>query len=162
MNAIQFIKDHGVDKAREELKKLPNSDVTHMTDDARMFVDENNPLLDEFQRNQIKDLICIDDLKRLVESVGIVELLGGIELLKRKIDGKHIGYTHFSINGNGRWIFLDHYIDFIPDSAYHIGMVNKAIADYEQLFGNTETLELETLRDCDTSPNCKKFDERVK
>lgn len=73
MNAIKFIKDHGFDKAREELNKLPNSNVTHMTDDARMFIDENNPLLDEFQRSQIKDLICIEDLKRLVKSVELVK-----------------------------------------------------------------------------------------
>lgn len=73
MKAIQFIKEHGVDKAREELKKLPNSNVTHMTDDARMFIDENNPLLDEFQRSQIKDLICIEDLKRIVGSVYLVK-----------------------------------------------------------------------------------------
>lgn len=26
----------------------------------------------------------------------------------------------------------------------------------------SNSMELETLRDCDTSPNCKKFDERVK
>ena len=86
MKAIQFIKDHGVDKAREELKKLPNSNVTHMTDDARMFIDENNPLLDEFQRSQIKDLICIDDLKRLVESVDLVNLKGGVKKLKKEAD----------------------------------------------------------------------------
>ena len=26
----------------------------------------------------------------------------------------------------------------------------------------SNSMELETLRDCDTSPNCKKYDERVK
>ena len=86
MNAIKFIQQHGVDKAREELKKLPNSNVTHMTDDARMFIDENNPLLDEFQRSQIKDLICIDDLKRLVESVDLVESFNGVEMAKRYLE----------------------------------------------------------------------------
>lgn len=72
MNAIQFIKEKGIDKARGELNKLPNSNVTHMTNDARMFIDENNPMLDEFQRSQIKDLICIADLKRLVEDIDLL------------------------------------------------------------------------------------------
>ena len=82
MNAIQFIQKHGVERAREELNKLPNSNVTHMTDDARMFVDGNNPLLDEFQRSQIKDLICIEDLKRLVESVDFIKKIGGLVAAK--------------------------------------------------------------------------------
>lgn len=72
MNAIQFIKEKGIDKVRGELNKLPNSNVTHMTNDARMFIDENNPMLDEFQRSQIKDLICIADLKRLVEDIDLL------------------------------------------------------------------------------------------
>ncbi|WEI20099.1 hypothetical protein PY247_10480 [Acinetobacter proteolyticus] len=114
MKAITFIKQHGVEKAKEELKKLPNSDVTHMTDDARMFIDENNPLLDEFQRSQIKDLICISDLKRLVESVDMLKRFGGIELSKEWI----LEYSSFP---------------------YRVEL-EQAIADYEQLFGNTETL----------------------
>lgn len=32
----------------------------------------------------------------------------------------------------------------------------------EQEIAAGHRIDLETLRDCDTSPNCKKFDERVK
>nr|WP_314523657.1 hypothetical protein [uncultured Acinetobacter sp.] len=76
MNAINFIQQRNIDEVREVLSMMPNFLVTHMTDDARMFIDANNPLLDEFQRSQIKDLICIDELKRLVESVDLVEKFG--------------------------------------------------------------------------------------
>ncbi|MCX2426751.1 hypothetical protein OQ601_06205 [Acinetobacter baumannii] len=117
MNAIKFIKDHGVDKAREELKKLPNSDVTHMTDDARMFVDENNPLLDEFQRNQIKDLICIDDLKRLVESVDLIKKHGGLFSTKCQLDKGGSHYEWYGENG-------DYGLTDLED-------LEQAIADYE-------------------------------
>lgn len=72
-----------------------------------------------------------DDLKRLVESHELVETLGGFERVKKAIDGKHIGYTHFYLHSNGRYVFLDHYVDFIPDHAQHIGMFNKVIADVE-------------------------------
>lgn len=72
-----------------------------------------------------------DDLKRLVESYELVEKQGGLERVKKAIDGKHIGYTHFYLHSNGRYVFLDHYVDFIPDHAQHIGMFNKAIAEVE-------------------------------
>lgn len=114
MNAIQFIKDHGVEKAREELNKLPNSNVTHMTDDARMFIDEKNPLLDEFQRSQIKDLICIDDLKRLIDSVDLVKSYGGV------------------INAQHEIKYLD--LDWDYDSP-RVVRLKQAIADYESIYG---------------------------
>lgn len=74
---------------------------------------------------------CVDvtDLKRLVESHELVERLGGFERVTKAIEGKHIGYTHFYLDENDRYIFLDHYNDFIPDHAQHIGMFNKVIAD---------------------------------
>ena len=133
MNAIKFIQQHGVDKAREELKKLPNSDVTHMTDDARMFVDENNPLLDEFQRNQIKDLICIDDLKRLVESIGLVNKLGGIAIAKEKlaygnsISAMRLSYETTITNRDGtkQNVITGVYLEDLE----------QAIADYEAIGG---------------------------
>ena len=121
MNAIQFIKEHGVEKVREELKKLPNSNVTHMTDDARMFIDENNPLLDEFQRSQIKDLICIDDLKRLVESVDLVKSYGGIINAKHELIllQKHLNNTFG-------------YVTIITSEK--IENLEQAIEDYEAIY----------------------------
>lgn len=99
MNAIKFIKNSGVDKAREELNKLPNSNVTHMTDDARMFIEENNPLLDEFQRSQIKDLICIEDLKRLVESVDLINCFDDLNQAKSWIPDLDYDWTYIA-SGN--------------------------------------------------------------
>ncbi|QHI17092.1 hypothetical protein [Acinetobacter haemolyticus] len=87
------------------------------------------------------DAVSIPDIQRLVESVELIKSYGGI--INAKMDIR----------------YLD--IDWDYDSPRR-KRLEQAIADYEQLFGNGETLELETLRDCDTSPNCKKFDERVK
>ena len=129
MNAIQFIKDHSVEKAREELKKLPNSNVTHMTDDARMFIDENNPLLDEFQRSQIKDLICIDDLKRLVESVYFVK---EHHTLDRAIEYANSAYTAPEI----KVCLLD------------------AIADYKLIYSDNDMGDDSHIEN-HVSPNCK-------
>lgn len=112
MNASQFIKERGVGKAREELNKLPNSNVTHMTSDARMFIDENNPLLDEFQRSQIRDLICIKELKHLVESVDLINSLGGVQ----EATNKAFDMTMLVVGFN-------------PDK------IEQAIADYGKIFG---------------------------
>lgn len=121
MNAINFIKQHGVEKAREELTKLPNSTVTHMTSDARMFIDENNPLLDEFQRGQIKDLICIEDLKRLVESVDLIKKHGGLFSTKCQLDKGGSDYEWYGENG-------DYGLTDLED-------LEQAIADYEAIGG---------------------------
>ena len=131
MDATQFIKEHGVEKAREVVEGAPAN--------ARYF--ETYPLR---VRYYISDIGCnraisISELKRLVESVDLVNLKGGVKKLKKEADC----LFHNDVEG----VALRY---------------EQAIADYEQLFGNTETLGLEILRDCDTSPNCKKFDEMVK
>lgn len=124
MNATDFIKQHGIEKAREELNKLPNSNVTHMTSDARMFIDENNPLLDKFQRSQIRDLICIKELKRVVESVELVEhfgndLVGAKQLLEFSKDCKTIE---------------------LSGSVITVERLKQAIADYESVYSIPESV----------------------
>ena len=138
MNATDFIKQHGVDKAREIVEGAPAN--------ARYF--ETYPLR---VRYYISDIGCnraisISDLKRLVESVDLVNCNGGWNGTKNTI-------TLFQSSLD---LGLYHGVDGV-DAEVEIPRLKQAIADYEQLFGNTETSELETLRDCDTSPNCKKF-----
>ena len=100
---------------------------------------EEYPLGVRYYRSDIgfNRAIKISDLKRLVQSVDLVKRYGGIAEVKTL-----------------------HQDEFWNERVFE--RLKQSIADYEQLFGNTETLELETLRDCDTSPNCKKFDEGVK
>ena len=76
MNAIQFIQQHGVDKAREVIDGAPAN--------ARYF--ETYPLR---VRYYISDIGCnraisISELKRLVESVDLIDSLGGLELSKKE------------------------------------------------------------------------------
>ena len=140
MNAIQFIKEHGVEKAREVVSGAPDG-ATHLSDDACHYVNADFKPLPDHIKEQLPKLIVIDDLKRLVESVDLIDSLGGLELSKKESnDCRFYEYA---------------------DMSHRSYAIKQAIADSEQLFGNTETLGLEILRDCDTSPNCKKFDERV-
>ncbi|GEM_PF-1720987 len=132
MNAIKFIQHNGVDKAREVLKNAHWENIAY---------GNGNYYSSSCSENDV----MLEDLKRLVESVDLVEhfgndLFGAKQLLEFSKDCKTIE---------------------LSGSVITVERLKQGIADYEQLFGNTETLELETLRDCDTSPNCKKFDERV-
>lgn len=79
MNAIQFIKEHGVDKAREVVEGAPDLATTV------------KPSLDfkHFMYGICEEAggayILLSDLKRLVESVDMLKRFGGIELSKEWI-----------------------------------------------------------------------------
>lgn len=111
MKPEQFIREFGVEKARHVLSGLPNY-YTHMTDDARMFISEHNKELDENIRKQLPSLIRLEELKRLVESLDLVEKLGGLSesknTLLQAIDGAidctnliRAIHDHESIYGGG-------------------------------------------------------------
>lgn len=119
MSAINFIQQHGVEKAREVVEGAPDG-ATH------------------FVRSTYLKLI------------GAVWWNAWLPEWSHKDDCMVKKWKGESIDLMKTW-----------GEVYKLEDLKQAIADYEQLFGNTKTLELETLRDCDTSPNCKKFDERV-
>lgn len=147
MNAINFIQQHGVEKAREVVQLAPDG-ATHLSNDTRHYVNADFKPLPTHIKEQLPKLIVIEHLKRLVESVDLIGCFDDLEQAKSWLE---------DLEDDVPYIFKgDTY-----DNKFYKHELKQAIADYEQLFGNTETLELETLRDCDTSPNCKKFDERV-
>ena len=136
MNAIQFIKEHGVEKAREVVSGAPDG-ATHLSDDACHYVNADFKPLPAHIKEQLPKLIVIDDIERMVKSVDLIDSLGGLELSKKESnDCRFYEYA---------------------DMSHRAYAIKQAIADYEQLFGNTETSELETLHNCDTNPNCKKI-----
>ena len=83
MNAIKFIKEHGVDKAREVVEGAPDG-ATHLSDDACHYVNADFKPLPAHIKEQLPELIVINDLKRLVESVDLIDSLGGLELSKKE------------------------------------------------------------------------------
>ena len=68
MNAIQFIWQNGVKKAREVVGGAPGG-ATHLSDDACHYVNADFKPLPAHIKEQLPELIVIDDLKRLVESI---------------------------------------------------------------------------------------------
>lgn len=133
MNAIQFIKEHGVDKAREVMEFAPQG-ATHLSDDTRHYVNAEFKPLPNHIKEQLPKLVVIDDLKRLVESVDIIKELGGIHRVKRTYKSRPFELAYSDLK--------------------------QAIADYDAIYSND--CEILDHPEDYTSPNCKKFDERVK
>ncbi|WP_461196829.1 hypothetical protein [Acinetobacter pittii] len=121
MKPEQFIREFGVEKAREVVEGIPSkymecyySTLCYCTK-AKKYSDRFNPRI---------ELVNMADLKRLVESVDLVELLGGIEVAKRKVKmAEFNGFLLISVpveNGFG-----DIYAQ----------KVERAIKDHESIYG---------------------------
>lgn len=76
MNAIQFIKEHGVDKAREVVEGAP---------EWAMSINFNNGMYYSRMEHKKGDTFLYD-IKRIVESVDLVNLKGGVKKLKKEAD----------------------------------------------------------------------------
>lgn len=129
MNALNFIQQHGVEKARDVVEGAPEhaevyADITKTYFKSPSCIyDKKLSVWEDMDRGMDLDLyeeqIWLEDLKRLVGSVDLVKSYGGI--INAKHDVK----------------FLD--LDWDYDSP-RVMRLKQAIADYEQLFGNSETL----------------------
>ena len=138
MNAIQFIKEHGVEKSREVVQLAPDG-ATHLSNDTRHYVNADFKPLPTHIKEQLPKLIVINDLKRLVDSLDLVKSYGGI------INAKH----------DVKYLDLDWDYD-----TPRVTRLKQAIADYEAIYSND--CEILDYPEDYTSPNCKKYDERVK
>lgn len=109
MNAVQFIKENGVEKARGVVDLAPQG-ATHLSNDTRHYVNADFKPLPTHIKEQLPKLIVIEHLKRLVASVDLVKSFGGIanaqedELWANELGFGYKGLKH-------------------------------AIADYEEIFG---------------------------
>ncbi|HCA4906081.1 hypothetical protein KTJ63_03015 [Acinetobacter baumannii] len=112
MNAIKFIQDNGVDKAREVVEGAPESAslVFYYFDEvndellgpeyyrdngSQHFNKENNSwgfcLDPQIIVTEPHDaLVSVEDLKRLVESVELVEVCGGLVEAKKKMNSESL------------------------------------------------------------------------
>ena len=76
MDAIQFIKEHGVDKARKVIDGAPK---------WAMSINFNNGMYYSRMEHKKGDTFLYD-IKRLVDSVDLVESLNGVETAKRCLE----------------------------------------------------------------------------
>ncbi|KCX93052.1 hypothetical protein J568_2026 [Acinetobacter baumannii 6112] len=83
MDAKQYIRLYGVDRARELAFDPLHPKMTHVSDDGRHWINEQFTYVPEI-RAQINGMIRLSDLKRLVESLDLIKRMGGISEVKRK------------------------------------------------------------------------------
>ena len=151
MNAIDFIKEHGIEKAREVVSGAPylNSDETHFCSDVLYYTDGFG------DDGYCQHCVDISDLKRLVESVDLVKQLDfwrradvGINKAKEVIknntlkasyyqpsSGYYYRYGHNSLYTvrDGEWREI--YGGMDSNTLIHTDSIKQAIADYEAIGG---------------------------
>lgn len=126
MNAIKFIQDNGVDKARKVVEGAPafpvfgyctvtGSYIFKRANATAYYHNETNSWSEEYAI----DLILLEDLKRLVESVDLVKSYGGI------INAKH----------DVKYLDLDWDYD-----TQRVTRLKQAIADYESIYSIPESV----------------------
>ena len=133
MNAIKFIQQHGVDKAREVVEGAPET-ATHFTEALGGHYAKEGMLKMKPQWlwfNSInkewyydfaaEDHIHLLDLKRLVESVDLIKKHGGLFSTKCQLDKGGSHYEWYGENG-------DYGLTDLED-------LEQAIADYEAIGG---------------------------
>ena len=114
MNAIQFIKENGVDKAREVVEGAPDGATYYVNEKSKIVVGLHGFYADGFcvGIHNPHTHIKISELKRLVKSIDLVEFEGGLDKAKNVL-------------------FLKRALGLTP----HADRLEQAIADYEQIFG---------------------------
>ncbi|MEG1855679.1 MAG: hypothetical protein RR231_09250 [Acinetobacter sp.] len=80
MNAIQFIKEHGADKAREVLKAQPKMN-------SARFRPSDKRYSSTFSSG---NTVCTLKLRKLIESIDLIEFCGGIDIAK-ELDEEFLG-----------------------------------------------------------------------
>ena len=114
MNAIQFIKEHGVDKARKVIDGAPK---------WAMSINFNNGMYYSRMEHKKGDTFLYD-IKRLVESVDLVNCNGGLNGTKNTV----------KLFQSSLDIGLYHGVEVV-NAEDEIPRLKQAIADYESIFG---------------------------
>lgn len=190
MNAINFIKQHGVDKAREVVKCAPTG-TNHYCADNYWFWDGTTlrrTAGDGFfihsiwgaSEEWVSKAVSLPDLKRLVESVDVVKQLDfwgradvGIKKAKEVIKNNTLQASYYQPSSgcyyrygrNSLYIVRDGewreiYVGMDSNTLIHTDSLKQAIADYESIYCVADMGD-DTHIENHVSPNCKKFDERV-
>lgn len=127
MNAIQFIKEHGVEKAREIVNVAPDRATT-----VKPSLDFKH-FMYGICENAAGAYILLSDLKRLVDSLDLIKFYNGIEK------------ANFLLEMSNR-------PSLRPPHPSEVKL-KQAIADYELIYSND--MGDDTHIENHVSPNCK-------
>ena len=139
MKPEQFIREFGVKRAKELINDPLHPKMTHVSDDGRHWVNEHNKNLDENIRKQLPSLMRLEDLKRLVESLDLVNNCGGLAIANKITFQKRLRNekaTHFIQHPeNQKLIQLLGRNQRKPKEAIRFDLFEQAIRDHESIYG---------------------------
>lgn len=133
MNAIKFIQQHGVEKAREIVEGIPSKYMSCYYS-TLCYCTKSNKYSDRFAPRE--SLVNMGWLKRLVESVDCIKSYGGI------INAKH----------DVKYLDLDWDYD-----TPRVTRLKQAIADYEAIYSDSDIGDDSHIEN-HISKNCKVID----
>lgn len=144
MQAIKFIKDHGVDKAREVVERAPDG-ATHLSGfTGQIYKDSGDAVYvwDGMKYHKsiyehTQGMISLSDLKRLVESVDSVEQFGNDLGGAKQLLGLSKDCTTIELSG----------------SMITVERLKQAISDYDSIYSND--MGDDSHIENHVSPNCK-------
>ena len=111
---IQFIKDYGIENAREVVSGAPEWASDYCTD-CKDYVNYDDSCYDGF--SECESCVSVNNLKRLVGSVELVEVCGGLVEAKKKMNSESL-----------RSATIEH-------------VLYKAIADYESIYSIPQSVK---------------------
>ncbi|EPJ8738349.1 hypothetical protein [Acinetobacter baumannii] len=139
MKPEQFIREYGLDKAREVVEGAPDRTASHYVVDTDTYYSEEfltyfDHSLEDWETadlNNIGELetiyehvVSLSDLKRLVESVELINLFGSIKIAKAKVK---------MADFNGFLLVSVPIENGLADVYIH--KVEQAIRDHESIYG---------------------------
>jgi hypothetical protein len=114
MKPEQFIREFGVERAKELINDHLHPKMTHVSDDGRHWVNEHNKNLGENIRKQLPTLMQLNDLKCLVESLDLINEFDDLEQAKSWIDDLDSDMP-YQVKGSDKRFFKWQLIEAVRD-----------------------------------------------
>ncbi|HFF8930239.1 hypothetical protein [Acinetobacter baumannii] len=121
MKPEQFIREQGVEGAREVVEGAPDLSLFYDLEKQKHVLKESTSIAMAFLKNRF---LPIEDLKRLVESVELINLFGSIKIAKDKVK---------MADFNGFLLVSVPIENGLADVYIH--KVEQAIRDHESIYG---------------------------
>ncbi|MDO7457040.1 hypothetical protein Q5X71_03205 [Acinetobacter baumannii] len=134
MKPEQFIREHGVERAREVVEGAPDwathFDLTHK--DHYQVEDGEECCLEDL------DTVDLSDLKRLVESLDIVRVIGPIEYTRSVVTNAPVNAIGYDTMYEGYFgEETKHYYENLR--TFTIDQIKEAVAVHESIYGGGES-----------------------
>ncbi|MDC4667553.1 hypothetical protein OHV74_18100 [Acinetobacter baumannii] len=136
MKPEQFIREFGEKKAREVVEGAPDLSLFYDLEKQKHVLKESISIAMAFLKNRF---LPIEDLKRLVESLDLLETCGGIDSCRKKLstcDECKPNATHFAIHPEKPHL-IQMYRRNEPklEPNYSFADLKKAVAVHESIYG---------------------------